>query len=30
MAAIVYLAFLWPMVRIVGLLERKLKAQKSR
>ena len=30
MAAIVYLAFLWPMVRIVSLLERKLKAEKSR
>jgi polar amino acid transport system permease protein len=30
LAAIVYLAFLWPMVRIVSLLERKLKAEKSR
>ena len=30
MAAIVYLAFLWPMVRIVSLLEQKLKAEKSR
>jgi polar amino acid transport system permease protein len=30
MAAIVYLAFFWPMVRIVSLLERKLKAEKSR
>ena len=29
-AAIVYLVFLWPMVRIVSLLERKLKAEKSR
>jgi polar amino acid transport system permease protein len=29
MAAIVYLAFLWPMVRIVSLLERRLKAEKS-
>ena len=28
MVAIVYLAFLWPMVRIVSLLERKLKAEK--
>jgi polar amino acid transport system permease protein len=30
MAAIIYLVFLWPMVRIVSLLERKLKAEKSR
>ena len=30
MSAIVYLVFLWPMVRIVSVLERKLKAEKSR
>jgi polar amino acid transport system permease protein len=30
MAAIIYLVFLWPMVRIVSLLEQKFKAEKSR
>ncbi len=29
-AALVYLLFLWPMVRFVGLLERKFKVEKSR
>jgi polar amino acid transport system permease protein len=29
-AAIVYLLFLWPMVRLVGLLERRLQAEKKR
>lgn len=29
-AALVYLIFLWPMVRLVGLLERKFKADKVR
>jgi len=29
-AALVYVVFLWPMVRLVGLLERRLKADKAR
>lgn len=29
-AAIVYVIFLWPMVRLVGVLERKLQAEKKR
>jgi polar amino acid transport system permease protein len=29
-AALVYLIFLWPMVRLVGMLERKLKVEKTR
>ena len=29
-AALVYIVFLWPMVRLVGLLERRLKDEKAR
>lgn len=29
-AALAYLVFLWPMVRLVGLLERKFNAAKTR
>ena len=29
-AALVYVVFLWPMVRLVGLLERRLQADKAR
>jgi len=29
-AALLYLLFLWPMVRLVGLLERKFKTEKAR
>jgi polar amino acid transport system permease protein len=29
-AAVVYLLFLWPMVRLVGLLERRLQSEKKR
>ena len=29
-AALVYLVFLWPMVRLVGLLETRIKAEKTR
>jgi len=29
-AALIYLIFLWPMVRLVGMLERKFKVEKTR
>ncbi|TIX36644.1 MAG: amino acid ABC transporter permease, partial [Mesorhizobium sp.] len=29
-AALVYLIFLWPMVRLVSLLERRFKTEKTR
>jgi polar amino acid transport system permease protein len=29
-AALIYIAFLWPMVRLVGMLEKKLSAEKTR
>jgi polar amino acid transport system permease protein len=29
-AALVYVAFLWPMVRLVGYLERKMQEEKAR